>query len=260
LGTKAKKKFSQNFLRDPLVIQKIINFIGLKKDDYVIEIGPGDGSLTLPLLEFLGKIDAIEIDRDLCKKLKEKCLPYGNLNLFNIDILNFNLSKNKINNKALRIVGNLPYNISTPTLFHLLKFKENIQDMNFMLQKEVVDRIVAKPNTKSYGRLSVMLQAYCEVQHLFDISPSAFDPIPKVESSLVYIKPRKTQKIVIENESNFNNLVSACFSYKRKTLKNNLKGILSEERIRLLGIDPNLRAETLDISDFIKLTNELKNN
>ncbi len=257
MGQKAKKRFGQNFLRDQFIIQKIINCIRLRKNDYVVEIGPGDAALTLPMIELIGEVNAIEIDTDLCKVLEKKCEPYGKLNLINDDVLNFDFSKNKNNACKARIVGNLPYNISTPILFHLLSYRKYIKDMNFMLQKEVVERLAAEPNTKNYGRLSVMLQTYCEINYLFDIDASAFEPIPKVTSSFVNIKPTDEKSKNIKDPECFSSLVLACFSHRRKTLANNLKSILSERKILAMGINPKARAETLEIKDFINLSNEI---
>ena len=251
MSHRPRKRFGQNFLHDPIVIEKIVNAIAAKPDDHLVEIGPGQAALTIPLLQAAGKMDAVEIDRDLVPIVQEQCAPFGELTLHNVDALKFDFAALKIDHRPLRLVGNLPYNISTPILFHLLESREVIADMHFMLQKEVVERMAADPGSKTYGRLSVMLQAYCEVQHLFDIGPGAFNPPPKVDSSIVRLLPKQDEEIA--DEERFAQIVSACFAQRRKTLRNNLKGVLNEEQIVEAGIDPGVRAETLSVADFRRL-------
>jgi len=253
LSHRPRKRFGQNFLHDPMVIRRIIDAIDPQPGDHLVEIGPGQAALTIPLLQAAGSMDAIEIDRDLVPIVQEQCAPHGELTLHNVDALKFDFSKLRTDDRPLRLVGNLPYNISTPILFHLLETREVIADMHFMLQKEVVDRMAADPGSKTYGRLSVMLQAYCEVTHLFDIGPGAFKPAPKVDSSIVRLVPLPPDQARIIDEAKFSQVVTASFAQRRKTLRNNLKGLLDEQQIQELGIDPGVRAETLSVDDFRKL-------
>jgi 16S rRNA (adenine1518-N6/adenine1519-N6)-dimethyltransferase len=253
LSHRARKRFGQNFLHDPIVIRKIVNAIDPRPDEHLVEIGPGQAALTIPLLQTAGHMDAIEIDRDLVPIVQEQCAPHGELTLHNVDALKFDFTALKTDDRPLRLVGNLPYNISTPILFHLLESRTVIQDMHFMLQKEVVERMAAGPGSKTYGRLSVMLQAYCEVHHLFDIGPGAFKPAPKVDSSIVRLVPHDANALTIRDEERFARIVAASFAQRRKTLRNNLKGLLSEEQIRDAGIDPGVRSETLSVAGFRRL-------
>jgi len=247
-----RKRFSQNFLRDQSVIEDIINIINPQKNDHIVEIGPGEGALTIPIFNNVKKLNVIEIDRDLVKLLR-KNIDNKNLIIHQNDALEFDYSKFKQSN--LKIIGNLPYNISTPLLFHLMSYKEKIKNMFFMLQKEVVERICAKSGTKKYGRLSVMLQYYCDVESLLTINPEAFYPIPKVESSIVKITPRQQPKYRLFNEDCFEIIVRAAFSQRRKNLYNGLKKYLNEDNIKKIGIPLNERAEKLKVEDFVKLSN-----
>ena len=253
MSHRARKRFGQNFLHDPIVIQKIVNAINPQPGDHLVEIGPGQAALTIPLLQAAGSMDAVEIDRDLVPIVQEQCKAYGELTLHNVDALKFDFAALKTDARPLRLVGNLPYNISTPILFHLLESRAVIADMHFMLQKEVVERMAAGPGSKTYGRLSVMLQAYCEVMSLFDIGPGAFKPAPKVDSSIVRLVPKTEEQILITDAQRFAEIVAASFAQRRKTLRNNLKGLLSTEQIEQAGIDPGVRAETLDVADFRRL-------
>jgi len=243
---KARKRFGQNFLIDSQIIERIVATIAPKDDDKLIEIGPGKGALTLPLLENLKTMKVIEIDRDLISILESQ--NHKNLNVIQADALNFNFSE--LEQKS-RIVGNLPYNISSPLLFHLLDHRHNIIDMTFMLQKEVVDRIVAPHGSKTYGRLSVMMQAFFEVDLMFTVPKESFDPQPKIESAIIYLKPKEsatlTESVLLEK------VVKAAFSQRRKTLKNCLKLILSQEQT---NIDLSRRAEMLSVDEFIHLTQD----
>lgn len=254
MSHRARKRFGQNFLHDPHAIQRIVDAINPKPGEQLVEIGPGQAALTIPLLQASGRMHAIEIDRDLVPIVAEACAPHGDLTLHNVDALKFDFATLKTDERAMRMVGNLPYNISTPILFHLLEARASISDMHFMLQKEVVERMAAEPGSKTYGRLSVMLQAYCEVQHLFDIGPGAFKPAPKVDSSIVRLVPKPESAIGIEDQEGFARLVSASFAQRRKTLRNNLKGLLDESQISALGIDPGCRAETLGLDAFRRLS------
>ena len=253
MSHRARKRFGQNFLHDPGVIRRIVQAIDPQPGDHLVEIGPGQAALTLPLLQACGEMDAIEIDRDLAPLVAERCAPHGTLHLHQADALRFDFAALRRDARPLRVVGNLPYNISTPLLFHLLDFREHIRDMHFMLQKEVVERMAAPPGNRTYGRLSVMLQAWCRVQRLFDIGPGAFRPAPKVDSSIVRLEPLPDEVVGIADPERFAKLVRAAFGQRRKTLRNNLKGLLDAERIAALGIDPGARPETLSVEDFKRL-------
>ncbi len=248
-----RKRFGQNFLHDPIVIRKIVQAIAPRPGDHLVEIGPGQAALTIPLLQAVGEMDAIEIDRDLAPLVQEACAPHGVLHLHNADALRFDFHQLRTDQRPLRVVGNLPYNISTPILFHLLDYRHDIQDMHFMLQKEVVERMAAGPGNKIYGRLSVMLQAYCRVERLFDIGPGAFKPAPRVDSSIVRLTPLPEEAVGIDDPRMFADLVRRAFSQRRKTLRNTLKDVLSGGQIEALGIDPGARPETLDVSQFKRL-------
>ena len=253
MSHRPRKRFGQNFLHDPIVIRKIIDAIAPQPGDHLVEIGPGQAALTIPLLEKTERMDAIEIDRDLIPIVQERCAAHGDLTLHNVDALKFDFHKLHTDERPLRVVGNLPYNISTPILFHLLESREVIADMHFMLQKEVVERMAAGPGSKIYGRLSVMLQAWCEVTRLFDIGPGAFNPPPKVDSSIVRLVPRPDADVGIVDPVRFANLVRLAFAQRRKTLRNNLKTLMDATQIEALGIDPGARPETLSVEDFKRL-------
>ena len=248
-----RKRFSQNFLEDQIIIDKIVNLINPQKDDFIIEIGPGKGALTIPILKYVKNFNAIEIDRELVRLLKEK-IKNEEFVVYENDALKFDYSKFK--NKNIRLIGNLPYNISTPLLFHLLSYKKIIKNMFFMLQKEVVERICAKPNSKKYGRLSVILQYYCDVESMLIIKPDAFNPSPKVDSAIIKITPLSNTKYDLYSNESFKIIVREAFSQRRKTIRNALKIFLNKNDISELGIDGNLRAENLQIKDFVTLSNQ----
>ena len=243
---KARKRFGQNFLIDERIIERIIAAIAAKKEDTVLEIGPGQGALTLPLLEQLNQLHVIEIDRDLIARLQD--MNNDKLIIHQSDALKFDLTTLPEN---LRVVGNLPYNISSPILFYLLDNRTRVKDMTFMLQKEVVERMVAKHGSKTYGRLSVMMQAFFELELLFIVPPESFDPPPKVESAIVYLKP--LQQTIISNITTFEMIVKKAFSQRRKTLRNCLKSLINQTQT---SIDVTLRAEMLSVDDFIQLTQD----
>jgi len=238
-----RKRFGQNFLVDDQIVNRIVSTISPKKSDDIVEIGPGKGALTFPLLEHLDHLSVIEIDRDLISLLKLK--KQDKLTIYEADALRFDYG---IISNNLRIVGNLPYNISSPLLFHLLSSKNQIIDMTFMLQKEVVDRIVASHGSKTYGRLSVMMQTFFEVESMFTVPKESFDPQPKIESAILYLKTRT--KPLTENIKLLEKIVKISFSHRRKTLKNCLKSILNQEQTE---IDLSQRAEMLSIENFITL-------
>ncbi len=243
---KARKRFGQNFLNDRQVIERIVSTISPKKDDDIVEIGPGKGAITFPLLEQLNKLNVIEIDRDLTALLQSS--QNTKLIIHEANALSFDFSQ--ISNN-LRVVGNLPYNISSPLLFNLLSQKDNIIDMTFMLQKEVVDRIVAKNNCKDFGRLSVMMQSFFDVELIFTVPKESFNPQPKIESAVVYLKTK--QKPLIDDIKLLEKVVKICFSQRRKTLKNCLKSYLDQKQTE---IDLSQRAEMLSVENFITLTED----
>jgi len=250
---RTKKRFGQHFLNDFSVIEKLIFEINPNPDDKIVEIGPGLGALTFPMLDKINALDVVEIDRDVIARLKQKNDP--KLTTHGVDALKFDFASLQEDQAKLRIVGNLPYNISTPLIFHLLDFKYKISDMHFMLQNEVVKRITAEPNSKAYGRLSVMVQYHCKTEYLFFVGPESFDPPPKVDSAILRLSPWQDQPHQAKNEKHLSEIVAQAFSMRRKTLRNNLKKIISAEQIEELGIDPSRRAENLAISDFVKLSN-----
>jgi 16S rRNA (adenine1518-N6/adenine1519-N6)-dimethyltransferase len=252
----ARKRFGQNFLHDHSIISHIIGSIEAKPNEHWVEIGPGQGALTEPLLNQGVRLDVVELDRDLVTLLQAKFQHYPQLNIHSADALRFDFSS-LVKGEKLRVVGNLPYNISTPLMFHLLEHAGCIDDMYFMLQKEVVDRICAEPNSKQYGRLSVMMQYYCATEWLFDVPPESFDPIPKVTSAIVRLVPHITPPVAVNNLANLNTVVTHAFSQRRKTLRNSLKKLIDDQTIVTLGIDPNARAETIALAEFAKLSNVL---
>ena len=250
-----RKRFGQNFLVDPAVIQQILDCIQPIPGQRIVEIGPGQGAITRGLLKGADTLDTVELDRDLIQPLQLSCAGFGELRIHNADALTFYFCSLADDNNKLRLVGNLPYNISTPILFHLLDQAGCIRDMHFMLQKEVVDRMGAGPGSKTYGRLSVMLQARCRVTPLFDIAPDSFKPAPKVSSSFVSLVPFQSPRFDIEDDEMFGRIVAQAFSQRRKTLRNNLKGYLDAPAMEAIGIDPGLRAENLEVEDFAQIAN-----
>ena len=255
-----RKRFGQNFLHDHNIIYNILASLQVKPDQHWVEIGPGQGALTEPLLNEGIRLDVIELDRDLVALLKEKFKQQPRLHIHSTDALRFDFTAlaNHAEHEKLRIIGNLPYNISTPLMFHLLKSACCIEDMHFMLQKEVVDRICAGPGSKKYGRLSVMMQYYCDTELLFDVPPESFDPIPKVMSAIVRLVPHQQPIVEVHDVAKLNRVVTEAFSQRRKTLRNSLKKLIPEADIVALNIDPTLRAETISLSDFARLSNLLQ--
>ncbi len=251
MSHKPRKRFGQNFLKDDAIIARIVEAIRPMPSDRMAEIGPGLGALTVPLLSILNHLDVIEIDRDIVAHLSKR-FPSEKLTIHQRDALKFDFSSL---GKNLRVVGNLPYNISTPLLFHLSEFSDSIRDMHFMLQKEVVDRMVAEPSTHDYGRLSVMLQHRFDMEKCFEVPPECFNPAPKVDSAIIRMIPLESAEAV--DEALFSKIVAAAFSQRRKTLRNTLKGILGKEDFVILSIDPQARAENLSISEFAKIANYL---
>jgi len=270
----AKKRFGQNFLIDTSIINLIVDSIQPQAEDTMIEIGPGLGAMTKPLLSRLNNLNVIELDRDIIPKLINNCVfsdatNKHKLHVNEIDVLKFDfeefyrqqtVDESSAQRKKLRIVGNLPYNISTPVLFHLLNYRHLIQDMHFMLQKEVVDRIVASPSNKHYGRLSVMLQTYCDVEALFEVPPYAFEPAPKVNSAILRLQPNEQYNEKITDFTRFESLIRDAFSQRRKTLKNTLKDTCTIDQIEAANLSPGQRAEELSINDFVNLYTSISEN
>jgi len=246
MAHKPRKRFGQNFLVDEQVINQIVSTVSPKKNDTVIEIGPGKGALTFPLIIHLKKIHVIEIDRDLISLLQKK--NNKKISIHESDALVFNFDQFKQN---IRIVGNLPYNISSPLLFHLLNYRENIIDMTFMLQKEVVDRIVAPPGSKVYGRISVIMQAFFDTELMFVVPKESFNPQPKIESAILYLKTKS--KPLVQNSKPLEEIVKIAFSQRRKTLKNCLKSVLNQSQT---DIDLSQRAEMLSVENYVTLMND----
>jgi 16S rRNA (adenine1518-N6/adenine1519-N6)-dimethyltransferase len=253
-----RKRFGQNFLHDHSIIYNIISSIQAKPDQYWVEIGPGQGALTEPLLKQGVRLEVVELDRDLVALLREKFKQYPNLKIHSADALRFDFSALADKDTKLRVIGNLPYNISTPLMFHLLNNAYCIEDMHFMLQKEVVDRICAAPGSKKYGRLSVMMQYYCATELLFDVPPESFDPAPQVMSAIVRLVPHSQPPVAVNDIAKLNRVVTQAFSQRRKTLRNSMKKLIAEEEIVALGIDPTLRAENISLAEFASLSNLLQ--
>ncbi len=252
----AKKSLGQHFLHERGIIDKMLLAIAPKPGDRFVEIGPGQGALTFPLLDRHGALTAIEFDRDLLAPLTAAAKAHGELRLIHSDVMDVDfgaLARDIAGDGRIRLVGNLPYNLSSPILFHALDHAAAIRDMHFMLQKEVVDRMAAAPGSKVYGRLSVMLQAYCEVTALFKVPPGAFRPPPKVDSAVVRLVPRPPERIGIADPRRFAAIVRAAFGQRRKTLRNALGGVCTVEDMAAAGIDPQARAEQLAVADFVRL-------
>ena len=249
----AKKRFGQNFLTDQSIISSLIEAINPLQNQLIIEIGPGLGALTKPLLKKINHLHVVEIDRDIVSWMQNE-YSSATLTIHNVDALKFDFTTF---GESLRVVGNLPYNISTPILFHLLDNVSCITDMHFMLQKEVVERMVATPSTPAYGRLSVMLQYHLAMEYLITVPPEAFEPAPKVESAFVRCVPHATLPFVAKDVTHFAKIVMAAFGQRRKTLRNTLKGLLDDTGFIALNINPQLRAENLSVAQFVAIANYL---
>lgn len=255
-GPAPRKRFGQHFLRDMHYIRCIVDAIRPQREDAMLEIGPGRGALTLALLPALHVLHAVEFDRDMIAILQ--AYSDQGLVLHQADALRFDYAAlSQALGKPLRVVGNLPYNISTPLIFHLLAAEQAIADMHFMLQKEVVDRLAAAPGGKTYGRLSVMVQLVCRVTPLFQVPPGAFFPPPKVDSRVVRLQPLETPRLSADMHDRFSRVVAAAFAQRRKTLSNTLKGLISYQQIQDCGLDPACRAEQLAVADFMRLTQQV---
>ncbi len=257
-GHQARKRFGQNFLQDHGVIDKIVRGIGPRAGDNLVEIGPGLGALTQVLLEEGdGKLQVVELDRDLIPGLKVKFFNYPDFVVHEGDALKFDFNRLASAERPLRLVGNLPYNISTPLIFHLLQHTRNIKDMHFMLQKEVVERLGAQPGDSHYGRLGIMAQYYCRVQPLFLVPPHAFRPQPKVESAIVRLVPHAHLPTPAKDVRWLQRVVRTAFTQRRKTLRNALGSLLEASVMQELGIDPVRRPETLTLAEFVALADWL---
>ncbi len=248
-----RKRFGQNFLQDQGVIQDIVRAVSPQRGDNVIEIGPGLGAITRPLMDYIKPLNVVEIDRDIVARL-QKTYSEKDLIIHNVDALQFDFGTL---GERQRLVGNLPYNISTPLLFHLASFHTHIYDMHFMLQKEVVDRMVAEPGTGDYGRLSIMLQYRYVMEKLIDVPPESFDPPPKVDSAVVRLIPLPQPELVATDEKVFSDLVTRAFMQRRKTIRNVLKDQVTDAEFEAAGIDITLRPENLTVVEYVRLANQL---
>ena len=253
---RARKRFGQNFLHDPVIVRRIISAINPQVGERLVEIGPGRGAITLPLLRVCRELHVIELDRDLVQPLADQARDIGKIVIHQQDALRFDFS-GLANHTRLRVVGNLPYNISTPLLFHLIDQSDYIQDMHFMLQKEVVDRLAAAPGGSDYGRLSVMIQYHCRVEPLFRVGPGAFRPAPKVESAFVRLIPHTQPPVTATDIGCLETLVRQAFSQRRKTLRNSLKELLSADEITHTGTAPGARPETISLHQYVALADRL---
>jgi 16S rRNA (adenine1518-N6/adenine1519-N6)-dimethyltransferase len=254
---RARKRFGQNFLVDPNIIDKIVGALAPGENDNLIEIGPGQGALTEPLLATTPCLQVIEVDRDLAADLRKRFGGHPGFRLYEGDALAFDFGKLGTAEQPLRVVGNLPYNISTPLLFHLLNYESVIGDMHFMLQREVVDRMTAGPGSKTYGRLGIIAQYHCRIDFLFPVPATCFRPVPQVESAIVRLVPHRQKPYLAQDPVFFRKVVKLAFQQRRKTLRNALKPLMDSSRLNELDIDLNARPETLSVSDFVHLSNRI---
>ncbi len=241
-----RKRFGQNFLTDRHIISQIVRAVNPQQADHLVEIGPGHGAITAPLLASGADLQVVEIDRDLVAELQQH---YPDLIIHSTDVLKFDFAELKVS--PLRIVGNLPYNISTPLLFRLFQISQRVKDMHFMLQREVVDRICAEPGTSDYGRLSVMAQIYCQAEKLFTVPPGSFSPPPKVYSAVIRLVPHETPALTSAELIRMEQFLARVFSQRRKTIRNAMKGLVTEQQLHQLDLDPALRPENLSVADYI---------
>lgn len=255
LGHTARKRFGQNFLHDNYVIDQIVTAIGPQKGQHMVEIGPGLGALTEPMCELVDALTVIELDRDLAARLRTHPFIASKLTIIEADALKYDFSQLLSQDQPLRIFGNLPYNISTPLMFHLFSFANKVQDMHFMLQKEVVNRLAASPGSKSYGRLSVMAQYHCQITPVLQVPPGAFNPPPKVDSAVVRLTPHQQKPVSLLNEETLHTVCAQAFNQRRKTIRNSLKESLTEQQLIDLDINPALRAENLSLQQYAQIAN-----
>jgi 16S rRNA (adenine1518-N6/adenine1519-N6)-dimethyltransferase len=250
---RARKRFGQNFLTDDGVIRQIARAINPRPDQHLVEIGPGKGALTAELIDTAGKLDVIELDRDLVPLLQQRFAAAKNLSIHSADALSFDYAQLQNTQEPLRVVGNLPYNISTPLIFHLLQYIGLISDMHFMLQLEVVKRLAASPGSKAWGKLGVMAQYHCQIDALFEVPPHAFSPAPKVQSAIVRLQPKPAGSTDPVTEARLRRVVSAAFAQRRKTLRNTLRDLVSVQQLESIDIAPTARAETLSLDQFLAI-------
>jgi 16S rRNA (adenine1518-N6/adenine1519-N6)-dimethyltransferase len=255
-----RKRFGQNFLHDQAVIQRIIDAIAPKPGDRLLEIGPGQGALTEHLAAVGTRLDCVELDRDLADFLIARYEREPHVAIHKQDVLKFELDSLEPAPYSLRVIGNLPYNISTPVLFHLLRFNQSIDDMVFMLQLEVVQRMAAGVGDKNYGRLGLMLQYFCEIEHLFNVPSTAFTPQPKVSSAIVRLRPHRTMPIAARDVNTLQNVIRTAFNQRRKTLRNSLKTLVSDEVFATLPIDVTQRPENLSLKDYVLISDAITDN
>jgi 16S rRNA (adenine1518-N6/adenine1519-N6)-dimethyltransferase len=260
LGHRARKRFGQNFLNDEMIIDKIVTAIDPKPSDNLVEIGPGLGAITEPVTDLSGQLTVVELDKDLAERLTQNPFLGPKLTVHQGDAMKFDFSSLIRETEKLKVFGNLPYNVSTPLLFHLFEFVDNIEHMHFMLQKEVVKRMVAGPGTKAFGRLSVMTQYYCHAMPVIEVPPECFKPAPKVDSAVVRLIPKKAEQRTAKSTKILNTVCLEAFNQRRKTLRNSLSNLLNEEELTSLDIDASLRAENLPLSQFINIANWIYDN
>lgn len=258
-GHFARKRFGQNFLHDDYIIESIVAAIQPKADQALVEIGPGLAALTVPVSKYVDHLTVVEIDRDLASRLIDNPLLSDKLTVIEQDALTFDFNELKQQlGKPLRVFGNLPYNISTPLMFHLFEYANIITDMHFMLQKEVVTRLVAAPNSKDYGRLSVMAQYFCQIIPVLEVPPTSFKPAPKVDSAVVKLIPYKEKPYQVNDVKILSRVTTEAFNQRRKTIRNSLGNMFTAEQLVELNIDPNLRAENLTVQQYCQLANAWK--
>ncbi|WP_418357402.1 MULTISPECIES: 16S rRNA (adenine(1518)-N(6)/adenine(1519)-N(6))-dimethyltransferase RsmA [Shewanella] len=260
LGHTARKRFGQNFLTDEGVISSIVGAIAPDNDHVMIEIGPGLGALTEPVADTIDNLTVVELDRDLVERLQQHPILKDKLTIHQGDALQFDFSTLQQPGKKMKVFGNLPYNISTPLMFHLFEFAEQIETMHFMLQKEVVLRLSASPGSKAYGRLTVMAQYFCQVVPVLEVPPHCFTPPPKVDSAVVRLLPYEVKPWPCKDVSVLRHLCSAAFSMRRKTLRNNLKAMLSDDDFASLNIDSSMRPEQISVPQYVAMANLLCDN
>ena len=258
-GHKARKRFGQNFLTDDSVIEGIVRAIAPKVGDNLLEIGPGLGAITEPVAELTDLLKVVELDKDLAERLTTHPFIGKKLQIFQADAMQFDFNQVMESEKKLKVFGNLPYNISTPLLFHLYEFLDGIENMHFMLQKEVVNRMCAAPNSKAYGRLSIMTQYYCKTIPVIEVPPTAFVPPPKVDSAVIRLIPKDKELRTRATPKTLNRVCLEAFNQRRKTLRNSLSNLTTAEELEQLNINPSLRAENLSLDEFITIANFVDN-
>ncbi|WP_022940222.1 16S rRNA (adenine(1518)-N(6)/adenine(1519)-N(6))-dimethyltransferase RsmA [Psychromonas hadalis] len=255
LGHTARKRFGQNFLHDDYIIDSIVSAISPQPDDNIVEIGPGLGALTMPVAEKVNLLNVIELDRDLAERLAKNPILSPKLKITQADAMQFDFGILASTERQLRVFGNLPYNISTPLMFHLFEYADKIKDMHFMLQKEVVNRLCAGPNCKAYGRLTVMAQYYCKVIPVLEVPPNAFIPAPKVDSAFVRLEPYDVPPFLAKSMKILTQVCSMAFNQRRKTIRNGLRDILDVEELKALQVDHTKRAENITVEEYVRLAN-----